>query len=112
MANYYDKYSPFENISVVATEASIIFELNPTANNDVLQIPLAEFTPKSSGPSPFIPLKMGQAPGDKNAIKFRGFIDRLDKEGENFVINDYKTNKNLPPESKEEYKEQLTLYGL
>jgi len=28
------------------------------------------------------------------------------------VINDYKTNKNLPPESKEEYQEQLTLYGL
>lgn len=28
------------------------------------------------------------------------------------MINDYKTNKNLPPESKEEYREQLTLYGL
>ncbi|MEI6118158.1 MAG: PD-(D/E)XK nuclease family protein [bacterium] len=27
-------------------------------------------------------------------------------------MNDYKTNKNLPPESKEEYREQLTLYGL
>ncbi|MEI6774213.1 MAG: PD-(D/E)XK nuclease family protein [bacterium] len=45
-------------------------------------------------------------------MKFRGFIDRLDKEGEMFIINDYKTNKNLPPESKEEYREQLTLYGL
>ena len=98
MANYYDKYSPFEAISVVATEASIIFELNPTANNDVSQIPLAS-------PSPF-------GKGDKNGIKFRGFIDRLDKEGETFVINDYKTNKNLPPESKEEYHEQLTLYAL
>ena len=75
VANYYDKYSPFENISVVATEASIIFELN-------------------------------------DQTKFRGFIDRLDKEGETFVINDYKTNKNLPVESKEEYREQLTLYGL
>jgi RecB family exonuclease len=75
VANYYDKYSPFEEISVVATEASIIFELN-------------------------------------DQTKFRGFIDRLDKEGETFIINDYKTNKNLPPESKEEYKEQLTLYGL
>ena len=75
VANYYDKYSPFENISVVATEASIVFELN-------------------------------------DQTKFRGFIDRLDKEGETFVINDYKTNKNLPPESKEEYREQLTLYGL
>ena len=75
VANYYDKYSPFEWISVVATEASIIFELN-------------------------------------DQTKFRGFIDRLDKEWETFVINDYKTNKNLPPESKEEYREQLTLYGL
>jgi len=75
VASYYDKYSPFENISVVATEASIVFELN-------------------------------------DQTKFRGFIDRLDKEGETFIINDYKTNKNLPPESKEEYREQLTLYGL
>ena len=75
VANYYDKYSPFEWISVVATEASIIFELN-------------------------------------DQMKFRGFIDRLDKEWETFIINDYKTNKNLPPESKEEYQEQLTLYGL
>ena len=75
VANYYDKYSPFEWISVVATEASIIFELN-------------------------------------DQTKFRGFIDRLDKEWETFIINDYKTNKNLPPESKEEYREQLTLYVL
>lgn len=75
IANYYDKYSPFDGISVVATEASIVFELN-------------------------------------DQTKFRGFIDRLDKEWETFVINDYKTNKNLPPESKEEYREQLTLYGL
>ena len=89
VANYYDKYSPFENITVVATEASIVFELNP---------------PPSGSPS--------FAKEDKNVVKFRGFIDRLDKEGETFVINDYKTNKNLPPESKEEYREQLTLYGL
>lgn len=98
LSNYYDKYAPFAGISVVATEASIIFDLNPTLHNDGLEIPLAS-------PSPF-------AKGDKNGIKFRGFIDRLDKEGETFVINDYKTNKNLPPESKEEYREQLTLYGL
>ena len=91
MANYYDKYSPFEHISVVATEASIVFALtNP---------PVLRTTP---------PLQKE----DKNEIKFRGFIDRLDKEGDVFVINDYKTNKNLPPESKEEYREQLTLYGL
>jgi len=44
--------------------------------------------------------------------KFRWIIDRLDKEGESFVINDYKTNKQLPPEEKEEYREQLTLYAL
>jgi hypothetical protein len=94
VANYYDKYSPFENISVVATEASIVFELNSPINPPVLRT-----TP---------PLQKE----DKNAIKFRGFIDRLDKEWETFVINDYKTNKNLPLESKEEYREQLTLYGL
>ncbi len=75
IANYYDTYSPFENISVVATEQQIVFDLN-------------------------------------DQTKFRGFIDRLDKEGECFVINDYKTNKNLPVESKEEYREQLTLYAL
>lgn len=44
---------------------------------------------------------------------FRWIIDRLDKEWEDvFVINDYKTNKNLPPEDKQEYQEQLTLYAL
>ena len=44
---------------------------------------------------------------------FRWFVDRLDKEGEDtFVINDYKTNKYLPPEEKEDYREQLTLYAL
>ena len=93
VANYYDKYSPFTGISVVATEASIVFELTtnpPSASADT---------------SSFIK----EAP---SWIKFRGFIDRLDKEWETFVINDYKTNKNLPPESKEEYREQLTLYGL
>ncbi|UFX82810.1 RecB family exonuclease [Candidatus Absconditicoccus praedator] len=45
-------------------------------------------------------------------IKFRGIIDRLDKVGNDFVINDYKTNKNLPTQQKQEYIEQLTLYGL
>lgn len=44
--------------------------------------------------------------------KFRWIVDRIDKEGDSFVINDYKTNKNLPPEQKEDYIEQLTLYGL
>jgi len=45
-------------------------------------------------------------------IKFQGFIDRLDKTKEAFIINDYKTNKNLPPEDKTLYEEQLTLYAL
>jgi RecB family exonuclease len=45
--------------------------------------------------------------------KFRWIIDRLDKEGEDtFVINDYKTNKNLPSQEKEQYFEQLSLYAL
>lgn len=46
-----------------------------------------------------------------NAPKFRGIVDRLDKDWEYFIINDYKTNKNLPPEQKDEYREQLTLYA-
>lgn len=50
---------------------------------------------------------------DKNGQqKFRGVIDRIDKEWDTFVINDYKTNKNLPPEQKQDYIDQLTLYGL
>jgi RecB family exonuclease len=62
-------------VSIVATEASIVFDLDEQK-------------------------------------KFRGFIDRLDKEGDTFIINDYKTNKHLPSESKEGYIDQLTLYGL
>jgi ATP-dependent helicase/DNAse subunit B len=89
-AAYYDKHSPFEEVSIIATEQQIVFELT---------------NPPASGSLSF-------EKEDKNGIKFRGFIDRLDKEGDCFVINDYKTNKNLPPESKEEYMEQLTLYGL
>lgn len=45
-------------------------------------------------------------------INFLGFIDRLDKVWDTFVINDYKTNKNLPTEEKDQYIEQLTLYWL
>jgi len=75
LGNYYDKYSPFEGISVVATENQMVFSLD-------------------------------------DQKQFRGIVDRLDKEGDCFVINDYKTNKNLPTESKEEYIDQLTLYGL
>ncbi len=45
-------------------------------------------------------------------INFLGFIDRLDKIWDTFIINDYKTNKNLPTEEKDQYIEQLTLYWL
>ncbi len=45
-------------------------------------------------------------------INFLGFIDRLDKVWDTFIINDYKTNKNLPTEEKDQYIEQLTLYWL
>ena len=45
-------------------------------------------------------------------IKFQWFIDRLDKKWEDFILTDYKTNKNLPPEDKTYYEEQLTLYAL
>jgi len=45
-------------------------------------------------------------------LKFRGVIDRLDKEGDVFIINDYKTNKHLPPDNKTEHIEQLSLYAL
>lgn len=45
-------------------------------------------------------------------INFLGFIDRLDKIWDTFVINDYKTNKSLPDWEKDQYIEQLTLYWL
>lgn len=45
-------------------------------------------------------------------MSFQGVIDRLDKVGESFIITDYKTNKKLPPEERDEYREQLTLYGI
>ena len=45
--------------------------------------------------------------------QFRGIIDRLDKQWQDtFVINDYKTNKNLPTQDKEHYFEQLSLYAI
>ena len=45
-------------------------------------------------------------------INFLWYIDRLDKVWDTFIINDYKTNKNLPTEEKDQYIEQLTLYWL
>ncbi len=47
-----------------------------------------------------------------NDINFQWFIDRLDKVWNTFVISDYKTNKRLPTEEKDEYIEQLTLYWI
>ena len=49
---------------------------------------------------------------DEN-IKFNGFIDRLDKSASwnTFIINDYKTNKRLPEEDKQDYFHQLTIYA-
>ena len=48
-----------------------------------------------------------------NWINFQWFIDRLDKDWDTFIINDYKTGKNLPTdEEKDQYVEQLTLYWL
>lgn len=45
-------------------------------------------------------------------ISFVGYIDRLDKDWDrSFVINDYKTNKRLPTEDKEQYFDQLTIYA-
>lgn len=49
---------------------------------------------------------------DTKQLKFRGVIDRLDKEWSTFIINDYKTNKHLPQADQDMYKEQLTLYAL
>ena len=48
---------------------------------------------------------------DEN-INFYWIIDRLDKIWDNFIISDYKTNKNLPEKDKNQYIEQLTLYWL
>lgn len=45
-------------------------------------------------------------------IKFKMKLDRLDKIWNAFIINDYKTNKKLPAEKKDNYIEQLTLYGI
>ncbi len=73
---YYQKYAPFTDIKVIATESRMSFTLDEAGNK-----------------------------------KFRGIVDRIDKEGDTFYITDYKTNKNLPPQQKDEYIEQLTLYG-
>lgn len=46
-------------------------------------------------------------------LHFNWNVDRLDKIWEDtFVITDYKTNKRLPTEDRDSYKEQLTLYWI
>lgn len=45
-------------------------------------------------------------------MKFKMIVDRLDKIGDTFIISDYKTNQKLPTEDKDNYIEQLTLYGI
>ena len=74
---YYDKYQPFKDIKIIATEWMLSFDLD-----------------------------------EKWVRKFRWIVDRIDKQGDSFIINDYKTNKHLPPDQKDEYTDQLTLYGL
>jgi len=90
--NYYEKFAPFKDVKVIGTELSLIFDLDAGRNPPPQAVPLLS---------------------NKGGTKmFRWFVDRIDKEGDTFIINDYKTGKKLPPEQKEEYVEQLTLYGL
>jgi RecB family exonuclease len=44
-------------------------------------------------------------------IWFTGKIDRLDMDGDNIIINDYKTNTKISPDTKDKVKEQIDLYG-
>lgn len=89
LEEYYDKYSPFDWTKVIWTEMMLVF------NMDIKW----SITDENYSE-------------DSNKKSFRWIIDRLDKQGDIFVINDYKTNKNLPPEEKDWYREQLTLYAL
>lgn len=81
LSDYYDQHAPFDELKIVGTELMLHFTLEEEQNSN------------------------------PHAPKFRGIVDRLDKDWDSFIINDYKTNKNLPPEQKEEYREQLTLYA-
>ena len=84
---YYNKYSPFDWIKVIWTEMMLVFSMDNTIWTE-------------------------EDEEDNSKKSFRWIIDRLDKQNDIFVINDYKTNKNLPPEEKDWYREQLTLYAL
>lgn len=49
---------------------------------------------------------------DIDGIKLRGFIDRLDWNGDTLEIHDYKTGGSLPPQSKIDKDRQLALYQI
>ena len=70
------------------------------------------YTPFSDVRTMATELMMTFSLDDAEQFKFRGVIDRLDKEWKSLIINDYKTWKSLPPEQKDTYQEQLTLYAL
>ncbi len=44
-------------------------------------------------------------------IGFRWKIDRLDMQGDDIIINDYKTNTKIPQDAKDKIQEQINLYG-
>lgn len=48
---------------------------------------------------------------DAKQYAWQGYIDRLDKKGDTFIINDYKTGKNLTDTQRAEHHEQLVLYA-
>ena len=82
LEEYYEKYAPFDWTKVIWTELQLTFKV------------LKEWE-------------------EWEWRSFRWFVDRLDKQWEDvFIINDYKTNKYLPPEDNDHYREQLTLYAL
>lgn len=44
-------------------------------------------------------------------IGFRWKIDRLDMQGDDIIINDYKTNTKIPTDAKDKIQQQINLYG-
>ncbi len=48
---------------------------------------------------------------DAGQYIWKGYIDRLNKHGDTFVINDYKTGKSFSDSQRAEYREQMTIYA-
>lgn len=48
---------------------------------------------------------------DAGQYMWKGYIDRLNKHGDTFVINDYKTGKSFSDIQRAEYREQMTIYA-